>query len=220
MSAAVGLLILDKTPGLNASIRATLEHMPQFNTIDELDLEQMNAENAVALVLVDDIQLGAWIARISELRERHPKLRILVAFDALTASDFEALLVAGAGAFVGRSQSPREIGAALLAAAEGSSCLVLHKKKRDSDLTPREEEVLRLLSLGFSNKDVARHLDLSVRTVETHRINLRCKTKTGRLSDLVLLARQLGLVPIDDGKNHHEASGGAIGEKSHRSVDL
>nr|WP_081497049.1 response regulator transcription factor [Methylobacterium sp. GXF4] len=204
MGRAVGLLILDKSPGMNTNIRATLEHMPQFHTIDELNLDQVDAENAVALVFLDDIKLANCIARISELRERHPKLGILVAFDALTACDFAALLVAGADAFVGRSQSPREIGAALLGIAEGSSCLAPQRQKSGFDLTPREEEVLRLLISGFSNKDVARHLDLSVRTVETHRINLRYKTRTGRLSDLVLLARQIGLVPIEVGKNHHE----------------
>jgi len=37
-----------------------------------------------------------------------------------------------------------------------------------------------------------------VRTVETHRLNLRRKTQTGRLKDLVSLARQLGLAPVVD----------------------
>ena len=56
--------------------------------------------------------------------------------------------------------------------------------------------MLRFLSSGFSNKEVARRLTLSVRTVETHRLNLRRKTQTGRLKDLVSLARQLGLAPV------------------------
>ena len=67
-------------------------------------------------------------------------------------------------------------------------------------LTPREAEVLRFLSAGFSNKEVARRLALSVRTVETHRLNLRRKTQTGRLKDLVTLARQLGLAPVVEGE--------------------
>ena len=62
----------------------------------------------------------------------------------------------------------------------------------------REAEILRFLSAGFSNKEVARRLNLSVRTVETHRLNLRRKTQTGRLKDLVALARHLGLTPVVD----------------------
>ena len=130
--------------------------------------------------------------------------RTLVAFGALTADDLRALLAAGADAFVARSKSPRELGAALLALAEGSDCLVppeqpvaLPAEAGDGlGLTPREAEVLRFLSSGFSNKEVARRLALSVRTVETHRLNLRRKTQTGRLKDLVSLARQLGLAPV------------------------
>jgi DNA-binding CsgD family transcriptional regulator len=58
-------------------------------------------------------------------------------------------------------------------------------------LTEREVEVLSLIGAGFSNKDIARRLALSVRTVETHRLNIRKKTQSTRLSDLVSVARQI-----------------------------
>jgi two-component system secretion response regulator SsrB len=63
-------------------------------------------------------------------------------------------------------------------------------------ITTRETEILRYLAEGYSNKEVARRLDLSVRTVETHRLNLRRKTQTGRLHELVKLARAMGLEPV------------------------
>ena len=76
-------------------------------------------------------------------------------------------------------------------------------------LTPREAEVLRFLGAGFSNKEVARRLSLSVRTVETHRLNLRRKTQTGRLKDLVSLARQLGLAPVVDTESGRRSGEGS-----------
>lgn len=204
MSTAVGVLILDEPQDLSAIVRATLEHMPEFHTIGEADLAEADAGSAVALVFLDEIRLADGIARLVDLKERQPRLRTLVAFGALTADDLRALLAAGADAFVARSKSPRELGAALLALAEGSDCLVpadqpaaMAGEAGDGlGLTPREAEVLRFLSSGFSNKEVARRLALSVRTVETHRLNLRRKTQTGRLKDLVSLARQLGLAPV------------------------
>ena len=204
MSTAVGVLILDEPQDLSATVRATLEHMPEFHTIGEADLEQADAGSAVALIFLDEIRLADGIARLVGLKERQPNLRTLVAFGALTADDLRALLAAGADAFVARSKSPRELGAALLALAEGSNCLVTPERLASvvSDaadslgITPREVEVLRFLSSGFSNKEVARRLALSVRTVETHRLNLRRKTQTGRLKDLVSLSRQLGLAPV------------------------
>jgi two-component system secretion response regulator SsrB len=204
MGMAVSVLILDERQGLSATVRTSLEHMPEFRTIGEVDLAEADAGTTVALIFLDEIRLVDGIARIVGLKERQPNLRTLVAFDALTADDLRALLAAGADAFVARSKSPRELGAALLALAEGSNCLVPLERLASvvSDaadslgITPREVEVLRFLSSGFSNKEVARRLALSVRTVETHRLNLRRKTQTGRLKDLVSLSRQLGLAPV------------------------
>ncbi len=63
-------------------------------------------------------------------------------------------------------------------------------------MTPRETEVLRHLASGFSNKETARRLGIAPRTVETHRLNLRRVSGAGRLRDLVVLARDLGLEPV------------------------
>jgi len=66
-------------------------------------------------------------------------------------------------------------------------------QKNAYDLTSRELEILSLLANGFCNKEIANKYDLSVRTVETHRLNIRRKTKSNTLSNLVRIARSLGL---------------------------
>ena len=122
-------------------------------------------------------------------------------FEVLRAGLLTRLVEAGADAFIARSATPRDICRALLTLAASPT-----ESSRDEaapvapadGLTPREAEILRFLSAGFSNKEVARRLNLSVRTVETHRLNLRRKTQTGRLKDLVALARHLGLTPVVD----------------------
>lgn len=203
MDTPVGVLILDEPEDLSATVRASLEHMSEFATIAEADLAHLDGP-AVALVFLDEARLADGVARIVGLKERQPALRVMVSFKALTADDIRAVLGAGADAFVARSKSPRDLGAALVALAEGADCLVRMEPVPAAEvvdgqgLTPREAEVLRFLSAGFSNKEVARRLALSVRTVETHRLNLRRKTQTGRLKDLVSLARQLGLSPVVD----------------------
>ena len=209
MSTTVSVLILDEPQDLSATVRGTLEDMPGFHTIGEEDLDEANAETVVALIFLDEIRPAVGIARLVDLKERQPNLRTVVAFGALTASNLHSLLASGADAFVARSKPPRELGAILLALVDGSDYLVPAEQpvfaaveEADTlELTPREAEVLRFLSSGFSNKDVARHLALSVRTVETHRLNLRRKTQTGRLKDLVSLARQLGLAPVMDSEH-------------------
>lgn len=61
-------------------------------------------------------------------------------------------------------------------------------------LTPREQEIMQLLAVNMSNKDIARKLDLSVRTVETHRMNIRKKTGARNRRALANIAEKLGLM--------------------------
>ena len=64
----------------------------------------------------------------------------------------------------------------------------------DRDLTVREREVLQLLAEGKSNKEVASLLDLSVKTVETHRSNLMRKLDLHGLGDLIHYALRNNLI--------------------------
>jgi two-component system response regulator FixJ len=60
-------------------------------------------------------------------------------------------------------------------------------------LTERERDVLRHLTLGESNKRIAEHLAISVRTVENHRAHVQSKLNAHALADLMRLARAGGL---------------------------
>ncbi|MDJ0614722.1 MAG: response regulator transcription factor [Rhizobiaceae bacterium] len=61
------------------------------------------------------------------------------------------------------------------------------------NLTNRELEILTLLAHGLCNKAIANRFDLSVRTVEAHRLNIRRKTASNTVADLVRIARSLDL---------------------------
>lgn len=60
-------------------------------------------------------------------------------------------------------------------------------------LTRREREVLRRIADGATNKDIADQLDISVRTVESHRFAIRTKTNANSAGDLYRIADELGL---------------------------
>jgi two-component system, NarL family, response regulator NreC len=59
-------------------------------------------------------------------------------------------------------------------------------------LTEREEDILRLIAQGYSNKDIAAHLNLSVKTVETHRTNAMIKLELKTRVDIVRYAMLCG----------------------------
>jgi FixJ family two-component response regulator len=66
-------------------------------------------------------------------------------------------------------------------------------RRRVSMLSKREREVLELLSLGSSNKIIARELSISPRTVEIHRANMMTKLRAGHAAEAVRLWLQSGL---------------------------
>jgi two-component system response regulator NreC len=57
-------------------------------------------------------------------------------------------------------------------------------------LTPREREILGLLANGYTNREAAVELDISVRTVETHRASILAKLRVRTRADLVRYARR------------------------------
>jgi two-component system response regulator NreC len=65
-------------------------------------------------------------------------------------------------------------------------------------LSPRETEVLRLLALGLTNREVGERLHISVRTAESHRASIQKKLDLGRRSELVRFALAHGVLVDDD----------------------
>ena len=67
---------------------------------------------------------------------------------------------------------------------------------RRSTLTPREREVVKMIALGNSAREIARLLGLSVKTVEAHRFNLMRKLDIHNRAQLVTYAIQKKIVNI------------------------
>jgi len=105
----------------------------------------------------------------------------------LTMHDDEALrtelLALGACGYVLKQAPEEELLQAIRAACPPAA---------EVALTAREEQILRLLAAGYGNKEVAGRLDISVKTVETHRAHLLLKLGAQSRADLVAYALQRG----------------------------
>jgi DNA-binding NarL/FixJ family response regulator len=102
---------------------------------------------------------------------------------------------AGARGYVLKESPTEEIIAAIGAVWAGGNyfsaqvaSMVAQAAPTASQLTGREHEILLLLAHGRSNKLVAKQLDISVRTVETHRLSLRRKLGVDSASELLKIA--------------------------------
>ena len=63
---------------------------------------------------------------------------------------------------------------------------------QNTELSEREEEVMRLVAWGYTNKEVAAYLNISVKTVETHKTNLMEKLDLKGRADIVRYALRQG----------------------------
>ena len=76
------------------------------------------------------------------------------------------------------------------------SSVFTSKRKRPEALTEREQEVLQLIWSGLKNKEIARALKISVKTVEAHRANMMKKVRVSNAAQLLNAAIQEGLIQI------------------------
>jgi DNA-binding NarL/FixJ family response regulator len=165
-------------------------------------------------VVIMDIAMPGMsgIEATRRIKARLPAVAIL----ALTAYDDEqyvlALLDAGAAGFLLKDVRGEELVSAIRAVHRGESVLqpriaqraLLRAVSRRSaipstaPLSEREMEVLREAAHGLPNKDIARRLNLSVRTVHTHLGNAFAKLGVGSRTEAVLLALRRGWITLDE----------------------
>jgi len=144
------------------------------------------------------------------LLQQYPRLRVLCLSLVWTLENVQAALEAGAMGCLTADISASDLGASLRQAARGEvalssdlqRALILEVARSHSvqavpsyeRLSSREQQVLALVCEGLSNKQIAQHLYLSVRTVENHLANVYSKLRVRSRTEAAVLALQQGWV--------------------------
>ncbi|MES1264132.1 MAG: response regulator transcription factor, partial [Variovorax sp.] len=103
-----------------------------------------------------------------------------------------AARAAGASGFISKDWPAADIAGAVRMVGLGMTVFKPHEAPAGPPLSEREREVLGFIVAGLTNKEIARALALSPRTVETHRANLFAKLECDSLAQLI--RRYAGLV--------------------------
>lgn len=197
---ATRVLLVDDHPLVREGLRARLTDVPGIVVVGEAgDAEQAFARVDMLrpdLVLMDvGMKQVNGIELTARLRERHPALRVLMLSMYDNPEYVHRALDAGAMGYVLKEAPSEEIVAAILAVAAGRSFLgsgLAARSGRSADerplLSARESEILRCLARGMASKQVAESLGMSVRTVETHRQNIRRKLGLAGQAELIKYA--------------------------------
>jgi DNA-binding NarL/FixJ family response regulator len=205
---SVRILIADDHELVRRGLATELTQIPGWVVVAEaangreaVDLAAKHRPDVIVLDLTMPDLNGLEATR--QILSAEPSARVLV----LTAHESEQLvrevLSAGAQGYVLKSDAGRVLISAVEALLDGRpfftsnvARLVLDGYLRNDSrdlvtapaLSAREREIVQLLAEGKSNKDVARALEISVKTAETHRSNIMRKMQFGSLADLVRFA--------------------------------
>lgn len=134
-----------------------------------------------------------------------PAVRILTLTRHADDGYLQQLLRAGASGYVLKQSRSSELLHAIRSVAKGGTYIdpsiadkvigdyrgrqhVPASRSAKGTATPREEEVLRLIAWGYSNKEIAGRLELSVKTIETHKANAMHKLGMASRIDIVRFA--------------------------------
>lgn len=195
------ILLVDDHALVRDGVRALLAQHPRAEVVGEAaDADAARREIARLepdLVLMDiGLREGHGIALTAELMAARPALAVLMLSMYDNPEYLHQALQAGARGYVLKDGPSSEILAAIDAVAGGGS-YIAHRLARPTPrgdeatrplLSERESEVLAALARGLSSKQIAAEYDLSVRTVETHRQNIRRKLKIAGQAELIRYA--------------------------------
>ncbi len=194
------VLVVDDHPVVRDGLCFLLESQPDFHVIGEVALasEVATAVGRLApdILLLDlNLQGRDHVDLVRQLTERFPDLRILVLSMHSEEVYASRMLQLGAAGYVMKQEEPTVFLRALRQVAGGGSYLsdaVTERRQLAGDatkgLTSRETEVLRLIARGLETGEIAAHLGLRLKTVETHRRNMREKLGLSSSVELVRYA--------------------------------
>nr|WP_295079041.1 response regulator transcription factor [uncultured Roseateles sp.] len=205
--ATIRILLVDDHPMVREGLRSLLNGVAHLSVVGEAgDAGEALAQLAACsptVVLMDvglkaeaqDEKISNGIALTEAMLAQQPALRVLM-FSMYDNPEYvQRALAAGARAYVLKDAPASEIVAAIDAVAAGGTFLSEALSKRlfrnqqpRPMLSPRESEILSALARGESSKQIARALDLSVRTVETHRQSIKRKLGLEGQAELIKYA--------------------------------
>ena len=215
------ILLADDHVVMRTGLRALLERQPNLEVVGESE----NGRETIALVaslrpdlVVMDVGMPVLngIDATRTIVSENPTTAVIILSMYADESYVMRALKAGARGYLLKDSAPADLISAIQAVSQNKSFFspkvsrilaedyvrVLRQKGAVDSydlLTSREQEILQLLAEGKSTKEVASHLDLSVKTAETHRSNIMRKLGLHSVSELVLYAVRNNIIQVATG---------------------
>ena len=215
MAERIGVVLVDDHRVVRQGLRVYLESFPDITVVGEASSGEeivRRVEEWLPDVVVMDLLMPGGIdgvEAIRQVRRLTPHTQIIALTSFSDDARVIAVLRAGAIGYVRKDAEPEMLLAAVRAAAHGQSLLdptiaqtVLNElargEKGEAALSEREQEVLRQLALGCSNREIAENLVVSPETVKTHVGNILAKLHLAHRTQVMIYALKRGIISLDD----------------------
>jgi len=210
----IRVLLVDDHQLLRAGIRALLQGLPGIEVVGEASDGRQALEliktHQPQVVLMDIAMPGMnGLEALARFTKESPGVRVIILSMHGTAEYVCRALQSGAAGYILKDAVVAEVELAIRAAARGETYLTPAVSKHVIDsymqrldgggnpldlLTPRQREILQLIAEGKSTKHMAKLLHISIKTVETHRVQLMDRLGIHDVAGLVRFAIEHGLV--------------------------
>jgi DNA-binding NarL/FixJ family response regulator len=210
----IRVLLVDDHALVRAGIRSLLGAMADVQVVGEAasgeeGLEMAEREQPDVVLMDIAMKRLTGLEAAARLRERHPSIRVVILSMHSGEEYVLQALRAGAVGYLLKDAATGELELALRTVIRGESWLspsvsrqvvegYVQRSSTDAVpevLTARQREVLRLVAGGKSTKEIAFFLNLSVKTVETHRAQIMERLGIRDVAGLVRYALRTGLIP-------------------------
>lgn len=195
------ILIVDDHPMVRDGLRARLSSVPHLAVVGEAENLADAFELAARLqpdIVLSDIAIkggGTGIDLTRRLAEHHPDISVLILSMHDSAEYVQQAMAAGAQGYIVKDAPSQQILAAIQSVAAGGTYLspavaelLFRNRSEERSLSARETEILACLAKGQSSKQMAKAMDISVRTVESHRQSIKRKFNLSGQAELVSFA--------------------------------
>jgi len=204
----ISLLLVDDHPMVQDGLLACFSYYDDIEVLGVSNDGETALTKALTLkpnVILMDVSMPSMngIDATEIITEQLPDTKVLIFSMHDTAEFVRSAIQAGASGYVLKDTSSEEVYYAIKAVAKGNThfsssiakTLIEHPAKAEDDkLTTREQVILSLVAQGLSSKEVAKELNISFRTVDAHRRNIKSKLNIDSLVDLVRYAINHGLI--------------------------
>jgi DNA-binding NarL/FixJ family response regulator len=208
-------LIADDHALVRAGIRALVEKIDAVSVIAEAgeggEALQLIKELKPDVVLLDVTMPGlSGLEVLAETRKLLPDVRVIILTVHDEAEYAMQALRAGAAGFLPKSAAANELQLAIETVSRGEiyvsdevskKTLLEYSRGRIEHrlalLTPRQREILTLIAEGLNTKDIGRRLNISGKTVESHRAQLMERLNIHDVASLVRFAIKVGLIKVE-----------------------